>query len=123
MKTCKTCGFTSLDGLHDCRGLGLNEETTNEIFDRVNEHQLKQEKILSTPKHYLIAGRIDTKEIIDMIIDNVTSQYGLAGSQAFDLGNLLKYRFRAGKKEMESIKEDIDKALHYEEMLEESLGV
>jgi hypothetical protein len=78
---------------------------------------------MDTPKHYLIAGRITTKSIIDDVVDKATKEYALTGSQAFDLGNILKYRLRAGKKNIASIEDDVSKALHFEEMLEESLGV
>ena len=78
---------------------------------------------MSTPKHYKLAGRIDVKTIIDNIVDETTKEYGLTGAQSFDLGNILKYRFRAGKKDIASLEDDIKKALHYEYMLEQSLGV
>ena len=100
----------------------LSEEQ-DKIYDSIMDKQIWENVEMSTPKHYLIAGRIETKNILDSIIDEVTKEYDLTGSQAFDLGSLLKYRLRAGKKNIASIEDDISKALHFEEMLEESLGV
>ena len=78
---------------------------------------------MSTPTYYKIAGEIDVKPILDKIINDAVLAYGLTGAQAFDLGNLLKYRIRAGKKDIASIEDDIKKALNYERMLQESLGL
>lgn len=59
------------------------------------------------PKHYQI---IDGMESIDMIASAMTEEM----FKGFCLGNILKYRIRAGKKD--KLQQDIDKANYYEEL-------
>ena len=59
------------------------------------------------PKHYQI---IEGMESIDMIAASMTEEM----FKGFCLGNILKYRIRAGKKD--TLQQDIDKANYYEEL-------
>ena len=68
---------------------------------------------VESPSHYRILG----KEVID-IISLVLSPGEMYG---FLLGNILKYRIRAGKKD--GIEQDIRKAMYYEvELFDKILG-
>ena len=79
-------------------------------------------KDYNTPLHYLIADKINTKELIDMILNSgIIEKYNLKPSEIFDLGNILKYRIRAGKKDIASVDSDIKKALDFENRLKDSL--
>ena len=70
------------------------------------------------PTHYLIADKIATKELIDLILNSdIIKGYDLSNSDMFNLGNVLKYRLRAGKKDIASVESDIAKALDFEGML------
>ena len=81
---------------------------------------IKQE--FNTPTHYKIAGVIETKEIIDMILNSgIIDKYNLQPSDMFDLGSLLKYRFRIGKKQGNT-DSDLLKALDFEARLEKKLN-
>ena len=67
------------------------------------------------PKHYMLCGT----EVIDIIKKTLTPEE----YKGYVLGNILKYRLRAGKKgEADKIQEDIAKALQYEAMYNEILG-
>jgi len=76
---------------------------------------------LNRPDHYLIGRKIDTKEILDLILNSdELKKYQLTPSQIFDFANILKYRLRAGKKEIATIGDDIGKVLDYEKRLANS---
>lgn len=81
---------------------------------------------MGTPDYYKIhndqvVSKIQKQcyvECID-IIALLTSD--LKGSQAFHLGNTIKYLFRMGKKDKDKTTQDIDKAIHYLEKLRNEL--
>ena len=64
---------------------------------------------VKSPKHYQI---IDGIESIDLIACGMTLEMW----RGFCLGNIMKYRIRAGKKG--DLQQDIDKANYYEELFE-----
>lgn len=65
---------------------------------------------VSKPKHYMIGD----KEAIEIIKASLTpEQY-----KGYCLGNVLKYRLRAGKKD--DLEQDIEKANQYERMYEDA---
>ena len=79
------------------------------------------DKEFNVPDHYKIAGIIDTKEIINMILNSgIIGKYKLEPSEIFDLGSLLKYRFRIGKKTGNE-ESDLVKALDFEIRLRDSI--
>lgn len=61
------------------------------------------------PKHYQV---LDGMETIDMIASMMTEEM----FRGFCLGNILKYRIRAGKKD--KLQQDIDKANYFEELFD-----
>ena len=64
---------------------------------------------VKSPKHYQL---IDGIESIDLIACGMTLEMW----RGFCLGNIIKYRIRAGKKG--DLQQDIDKANYYEELFE-----
>ena len=72
--------------------------------DKVNSHNL-----VKSPSHYHL---MDGVESIEIIARSMT----LEQWKGFCLGNILKYRIRAGKKD--SLQQDIDKANFYGELYE-----
>ncbi len=76
----------------------------------------------NTPDYYKIAGLIETKEILDMILNSGRiAKYNLTPSEIFDLGSLLKYRLRIGKKQGNE-DSDLIKALNFEDRLRASIN-
>lgn len=59
-------------------------------------------------EYYLLIDR----EAIDIIAKSLTPDE----FKGFCLGNILKYRLRAGKKDSKTTQADIDKANHYEQI-------
>lgn len=64
---------------------------------------------VTNPKHYHL---IDDVESIDIIARSMTTEQFMG----FCLGNILKYRIRAGKKD--ALEQDIAKANEYEKIFE-----
>ena len=90
----------------------MGTHKVDEVFE------VDEAKSFNTPDHYLIAGLIETKPLIDMILNSgIIEEYKLSPSQLFELGNVLKYRLRAGKKDIASAENDIFKALDFEKRL------
>ena len=76
---------------------------------------VEEEDVVKKPKHYQLCDM----EAID-IINKTLSEEELKG---YILGNVLKYRLRAGKKgDMSKTYEDIQKANQYEEMYDRYFG-
>lgn len=63
--------------------------------------------LIKNPKHYLIFDNVEAIEIIASTL--TTSQW-----KGFCLGNILKYRIRAGKKD--DMQQDIAKSIEYEDI-------
>lgn len=63
------------------------------------------------PSHYQVIDGLEAKDIIDVVLTVLAPR--LTAWQAYCLGNILKYRLRAGAKD--SIEQDIKKALKYKE--------
>lgn len=84
----------------------------------INPH-LKEERIdqienydsVNKPQHYMLFPDTETIEVIQSLL--TVEEY-----KGYLKGNVLKYRLRAGKKD--NTKQDIDKAMRYEEMLRKS---
>lgn len=64
------------------------------------------------PKHYEVIQGVEAKDIIQPALDSLADK--LTPWQAYCLGNILKYRLRAGAKD--KLEQDINKALKYKEM-------
>jgi len=64
----------------------------------------------NSPKHY---DTVFDKEVYEIIHDVLGDEM----FKGFCLGNILKYRLRAGKKPNEPVERDIEKALKYEEII------
>ncbi|ADV88584.1 DUF3310 domain-containing protein [Vibrio vulnificus] len=64
------------------------------------------------PKHYEVIQGVEAKDIIQPALDSLADK--LTPWQAYCLGNILKYRLRAGSKD--KLEQDINKALKYKEM-------
>ena len=62
-----------------------------------------------SPKHYEILNDVESITVI-------ASALTVEGWEGFCLGNILKYRIRAGKKD--KLQQDIDKADYYVELFE-----
>ena len=65
-------------------------------------------------KHYEIFKGIEAKEIIELVLTSDLAAH-LDNYEAYCLGNLLKYRLRAGNKD--KLEQDIAKAERYKELL------
>ena len=76
----------------------------------LDQIELDKQVVEQTPDHYQMLGGIPT---IDMVARSLTQEQW----QGFCLGNVLKYRIRAGKKGCAD--EDLAKADHYEELYEQ----
>ncbi len=70
---------------------------------------------VNSPAHYAVLGDI---EVIEVIIPVLKDVYGPQAFQAYCLGNILKYRLRAGQKGNDNATEDLAKADRYREMAE-----
>ena len=70
---------------------------------------MSYEMNVKNPKHYHL---IDDVESIDIIARSMTTEQFMG----FCLGNILKYRIRAGKKD--ALEQDIAKANEYEKIFE-----
>lgn len=77
---------------------------------------MKWEKELSNKNEYYF---ILDKEVIDIIKNSLTP----VEFKGYCIGNILKYRLRAGKKENNSIEDDLNKAKHYEIIYKEYDGL
>ncbi len=69
----------------------------------------KENDAVKKPNHYQV---LDGVESITIIASAMTVE----GWQGFCLGNIIKYRLRAGKKD--ALQQDIDKANYYAELFE-----
>ncbi|EIL2907588.1 DUF3310 domain-containing protein [Vibrio alginolyticus] len=65
-----------------------------------------------SPSHYQVIQGVEAKDIIQPALDSLAGK--LTPWQAYCLGNVLKYRLRAGDKD--DLQQDINKARKYKEM-------
>ncbi|WCE28430.1 DUF3310 domain-containing protein [Vibrio sp. SCSIO 43137] len=72
------------------------------------------EDMVNNPKHYEVIEDVEAKDVIKA---SLTAIYGEAGWKAYCLGNILKYRLRAGGKD--ALEQEIAKAVKYKEMSNE----
>ena len=81
-------------------------------FELVDEEEQPVEDAVNKPPHYAVLGE---KEAIDIIRSSLTKEewYG------YCLGNIIKYRLRAGNKD--STEQDLSKADKYKELYEKLL--
>lgn len=66
-----------------------------------------EDDLIKKPKHYLMLDNVESIEIIASAL--TTAQW-----KGFCLGNILKYRIRAGKKD--DMQQDIAKSIEYEDI-------
>lgn len=90
----------------------LMNERESDIKSKVNTSSGAIDKVKS-PSHYQL---IDGVESIEIIARSLTQEQW----KGFCLGNMLKYRIRAGKKD--DLQQDIDKAKFYGELYEMHKG-
>ena len=70
-----------------------------------NEHPSEQERV-NHPSHYQSENGIEA-------IDAIVAALGKEGAKFFCMGNTIKYLFRAGKKDISPLAEDLKKAKWY----------
>ncbi len=78
---------------------------TVEEFNNYKPEAAQENEAVKNPKHY---QTIEGYESIEVIACSLTAEQW----KGFCLGNILKYRIRAGKKDL--LQQDIDKANNYE---------
>lgn len=101
---------------HYCRGCEefSNDCTCNDAPTAVVDH--KEIEGVRTPSHYML---FEDVESIQVIARTMT----VAEFKGFCLGNVLKYRLRAGKKsELATIEKDLAKADFYKELFAKHKG-
>ncbi|ALT58467.1 hypothetical protein [Klebsiella phage vB_KpnP_IME205] len=98
---CTACGKHNGDHLSPCQ----------DILDRKEDDGVKQ------PSHYQLFGGI---EAIEVIARSMTQEM----FKGYCLGNILKYRLRAGKKsELATLEKDMAKAAFYLELYTKHKGL
>jgi len=76
-----------------------------------------QNDAVNNPSHYEVLKDIDAVTIIKATLDGLKDR--LTPYDAYCLGNILKYRLRAGNKD--NLEQDIGKANKYKELAESEL--
>jgi hypothetical protein len=110
----------SVDGLIYCHGNSSKRwllsdanihylKTLGDYEERPQEPTTEKADNVRKPSHYQL---IDGVESIEIIARSMTHEQW----KGFCLGNMLKYRIRAGKKD--ALQQDIDKANYYGELYE-----
>ena len=87
----------------------LDTKNQDDYEERPQELQAEKADNVRKPSHYQL---IDGIESIEIIARSMTAEQW----KGFCLGNMLKYRIRAGKKD--ALQQDIDKANYYGELYE-----
>lgn len=103
---------------HYCRGCEefSNDCTCNSAPKPEVKHPVKEIEGVRTPSHYML---FEDVESIQVIARTMT----VAEFKGFCLGNVLKYRLRAGKKsELATIEKDLAKADFYKELFARHKG-
>ena len=85
------------------------KEAFEKITGEVNQTPVSEHDVIIRPSHYEMMG----ENTIEILAAAMTE----AEWRGFCLGNALKYRIRAGKKD--DLQQDIDKANNYERLYEE----
>jgi len=106
--SCKMCGRLErwVDGsgkCAECKKIDLPDDVVNH------------------PKHYTDSFPLETRYLIEALLNAVCESTDLSPWQVFCLGNMFKYRLRAGEKG--SAEQDINKANKYREFFQEGLDV
>jgi hypothetical protein len=98
--------------IEDLRRAGMMPEPSITLSDYARME--REEEAITNPAHYKVCEGL---EVVDMIRAVLTPEQ----FRGYCLGNLIKYRMRAGKKTMSPM-EDLGKAHVYEEWLRELEG-
>jgi hypothetical protein len=117
--------FIPASSIEDLRRAGMLPEPEKVIqsFERVEKPSItledyarmeREEEAITSPAHYKVCEGLD---VVDMIRAVLTPEQ----FSGYCLGNLIKYRMRAGKKTMSPM-EDLGKAHVYEQWLKEMEG-
>jgi hypothetical protein len=109
------CGETMAipaSSLEDLRRAGMMPEPSITLEDYARME--REEEAITSPAHYKVAEGLD---VVDMIRAVLTPEQ----FSGYCLGNVIKYRMRAGKKTMSPM-EDLGKAHVYETWLAEMEG-
>ena len=95
----------------------IQHATTYELFRYLDEHCIKGSvDDVRKPSHYQVFPDVESIEII-------ARSMTVAEFKGFCLGNVLKYRLRAGKKsELATMEKDLNKADFYKELFEQHKG-
>ena len=99
----------------------LVDSVTENIDDKVEQQlnaDLKESAeydFVNQVKHYEIFKGIEAKDIIEHVLDSNDLCGHLSGFEKFCLGNVLKYRLRAGNKD--NLEQEIAKADRYKNCL------
>jgi hypothetical protein len=84
-------------------------------LEYMNSHPLFQADDVNQPSHYQIADGIEAIDIIEAVMEHFEF---LTPMEGYLLGNVLKYRLRAGDKD--DLQKDIDKSNVYRDRLRAS---
>lgn len=95
-----------------CEDCPLNEDNVTIGDVRKMDPRVKHEDGVRKPSHYQVFEGVESIEIIARSM--TVSEF-----RGFCLGNVLKYRLRAGKKsEMATMEKDLNKAAFYQELFD-----
>jgi hypothetical protein len=109
--------------IEDLRRAGMLQEPVIKDFERVDKPSItledycimeREHEAITSPAHYKVCEGL---EVVDMIRAVLTPEQ----FRGYCLGNLIKYRMRAGKKTMSPM-EDLGKAHVYETWLADMEG-
>ena len=81
------------------------DKTYKDLWD----DRLLAQDVVNRPSHYEVIEGVEAKDIIKAALDSID----LTSWEAYCLGNILKYRLRAGEKD--ELEQDIAKAKKYKE--------
>lgn len=114
---CNTCPMGKVDTLGEVRA--MDDRNTPKPKEPKPKEPVKPEGIsgVKQPTHYQL---FDGIEAIEVIARSMTTEM----FKGYCLGNILKYRLRAGKKgEMATLEKDTAKAEFYKELYEKHKGL
>jgi hypothetical protein len=125
MKPCKHKYFTNEDGLRECKKCGLLRTTIIDTLERIKDMNQKSYGAIRPEEPYVTKRAIDDYYIYYKIPPHYKDfsispiDFIIANKLGFCEGNIIKYACRYNKKGTPI--EDLDKIIHYAELLKNNL--
>lgn len=119
---CRRCPLTPPSEPRRSRAERLTYLTLGEVRGAVDQldttkPEIKEKSDVTHPNHYML---FDNMEAIEVIARSMTVEQ----FKGYVLGNILKYRLRAGKKtELATMEKDLKKAAFYQELFDKYKGL